>query len=157
MAKLFNIMMDAVVREWLCILREELDMEGEELDPTMETLFTIFFLDDVYIATQDPIFLQQAINILLTTFKCIGLETNTKKTRAMTCTPGKIWLQLLSDSYQQMCSGPTPAADWDTRTVTYRECGKDMRASSLGRHLQINTRSTSSRWWPKSYLRGRRV
>ena len=73
MAKLFNIMMDAVVREWLCILREELDMEGEELDPTMETLFTIFFLDDVYIATQDPIFLQQAINILLTTFKCVGL------------------------------------------------------------------------------------
>ena len=40
-AKLFNIMVDAVVREWLRILQEELNMEGEELDSTMEALFAI--------------------------------------------------------------------------------------------------------------------
>ena len=34
-----------------------------------------------------------------------------------------------------MGTGRTPAADWDARTVTCRKCGKDMRASSLGRHL----------------------
>ncbi len=38
-AKLFNIMVDAVVREWLHILREEMDMEGEELDKTTKALF----------------------------------------------------------------------------------------------------------------------
>jgi hypothetical protein len=135
-AKLFNIMVDAVVREWLHILREEeTNMEGEELDLLMETLFAIFYVDDTYIAARDPTILQQAINILVTTFECVGLETNTKKTQAMTCMPGKIRLQLPSGSYQRMCSGCTPAADWDAHTVTCRECGKDMRASSLSRHL----------------------
>ncbi len=90
LAKLFSIMVDAVVREWLRILREELDMEGEELASTMEALFAIFYVDDACIAARDPIFLQQAINILVTTFKHVGLDTNTKKMQAMTCTPGKI-------------------------------------------------------------------
>ena len=98
-AKFFNTMVDAVVREWLCILREEIDMEGEELDKTMETLFAIFYVDDAYIATRDPVFLQQAINILVTNFEPAGLETNTKKMQVMTCTPGNIRLQLPLDSY----------------------------------------------------------
>ena len=38
LAKLFNIMVDAVARKWLRILREEMDMKGEELDLTMEAL-----------------------------------------------------------------------------------------------------------------------
>ena len=37
-AKLFNVMADAVVREWMQLLREEIDLEGEELDKIMETL-----------------------------------------------------------------------------------------------------------------------
>ena len=135
LAKLFNIMVDALVREWFCVLREELGMEGGELDLTMEALFAIFYVDDTYIAAQDPIFLQQAIYILVTSFEQVGLETNTKKTQAMTCTPCKIRRQLLSNFYQQMRLGRTPAVDWDAHTVTCGECGKGMRASSLGRHL----------------------
>jgi hypothetical protein len=53
----------------------------------------------------------------------------------MTCTPGKIWLQLPADSYQLMRAGRTSTVDWDARTVTCRECRKDMRAGSLSRHL----------------------
>ena len=42
-ANLFNIMVDVVVvREWLCILREDMDLEREELNKMTETLFTIF-------------------------------------------------------------------------------------------------------------------
>ena len=32
------------------ILRDKLDMEGEGLDLTMESLFAIFYVDDAYIA-----------------------------------------------------------------------------------------------------------
>jgi hypothetical protein len=92
-------------------------------------------VDDAYIASRDPVFLQQAIDSLVIAFERVGLETNTKKTQAMTCTPGTIRLQLPTDSYLRMRTGRTPAAEWDARTVTCRECGKDMRASSLGRHL----------------------
>ncbi len=112
-----------------------MDMEEEEMEGLMETLFTIFYVDDAYIASRDPVFLQQAINGLVSAFEHVGLETNIKKTQAMTCTPGTIRLQLPTDSYLRMRTGWTPAADWDARTVTCRECGKDMRASSLGHHL----------------------
>jgi hypothetical protein len=37
-AKFFNVLVDAVVRKWLRLLREEMGMEGEELDEMMETL-----------------------------------------------------------------------------------------------------------------------
>ena len=40
------------------------------------------------IAARDPAFLQWAINGLVTTFKPVGLETNTKKTQVMTCMAG---------------------------------------------------------------------
>jgi hypothetical protein len=44
LAKLFNfnIMVDAVVREMFWILREESDLEGEELDKMMDALFAFF-------------------------------------------------------------------------------------------------------------------
>jgi hypothetical protein len=158
-AKLFNIMVDAVVREWMQLLQDEMNLEGGELDKimVMETLFVIFYIDNAYIALRDPVFLQKAIDSLVTTFERVGLEINTKKTQAMTCTPGNIRLQLPTKSYQQMRTGRTPAADWDASTVTCRECGKDMREALSDATLWIFMRSTSSRWWSKSYSTGRTV
>ena len=46
-------------------------------------------MDDGYIASRDTEFLQEALDILVETFKRVGLTTNTKKTQAMVCTPGK--------------------------------------------------------------------
>jgi len=92
-------------------------------------------VDDAYIASRDPVFLQRAINGLVSAFERVGLDTNIKKMQAMKCMPGTIRLQLPTESYLRMRTGRTPAAEWNARTVTCRECGKDMRASSLGRHL----------------------
>jgi hypothetical protein len=60
LAKLFNVMVDAVVREWLQILREESELEGEELDKMMDALFAIFHVDDAYMVARVPVFLQRA-------------------------------------------------------------------------------------------------
>ncbi len=43
LAKLFNVMVDAVVREWLQFLKDESGLEGEELDEMMDALFAIFY------------------------------------------------------------------------------------------------------------------
>jgi hypothetical protein len=128
-------MVNAVVQEWHCILREEIYAEEGELDGMMDALFAIFYVDDAYLASRDPVFLQQALDVLVDTFTRVGLETNTKKTQAMACTPGKIRLQLPADSYRRMRSGYTSASKWEARTVTCRKCGKPMWASSLGPHL----------------------
>ena len=65
----------------------------------MGELFAIFYVDDGYIASNNAEFLQEALNILVKTFTRVGLAMNTKKTQAMVCTPGKIRVQLPSDSY----------------------------------------------------------
>jgi len=97
-----------------------MDLEGGELEEIMETLFAIFYVDDAYIVARDSVFLQHAIDGLVTTLERVGLETNTKKTQAITCTPGKIWLKHPADSYRRMRTRRTPAANWDARTVTCR-------------------------------------
>jgi len=53
LAKLFNIIVDAVVREWMRIMRETLDDLDSQLAVRIEALFTIFYVDDGYIASKD--------------------------------------------------------------------------------------------------------
>jgi hypothetical protein len=137
-------LVDAVVREWLRLLREEVDMEEEEMEGMMATLFAIFYVDDMYIASRDPVFLQQAINGLVSAFERVGLETNIKKTQAMTCTPGTIRLQLPTESYLRMRTGRENAG---------KTCGRALLAATL----QISMRSIRCKWWPKSYSTGGRV
>jgi hypothetical protein len=143
-------MVDAVVRECMQLLREETDIEGEELDEMMETLFAIFYVDDSYIASRDPIFLQR-------TFERVGLETNTKKTQAMTCTPGNIRLQLLTKSTNG-CASDTHQLPIGAHSQSPAEdAGKTCRRALSDTTLRINMRSIRCRWWSKSYLMCRRV
>ncbi len=79
--------------------------------------------------------MQNALDVLVDTFARVGLETKIVKTQAMICTPGKIRVQLPSESFWRMQMGRVTALEWEARVVTLRECGKQMRHSSLGRHL----------------------
>ena len=134
-AKLFNILVNAVVRELFRQLREEGDYEEAELEELLSTFFAIFYVDDAYLASRDAGFLQHALDILVGLFEWVGLQTNTGKTQAMICTPGRIRTQLPFESYRRMQRGQVSAADWNARSVECRQCGKEMLASSLGRHL----------------------
>ena len=103
-AELFNILVDAVAREWFWELREGGDYEEWERDELMLTFFAIFYIDDVYLASRDPEFLQRALDLLVSLFARVGLETNTSKMQMMICTPGRIRTQLRTDSYRD-CDG----------------------------------------------------
>ncbi len=134
-AKLFNILVDAVVREWLCQLCDSGIVDPEELDLLMAAFFAIFYVDDAYLAARDPDFLQVALNSLVSLFKCIGLETNVKKMQDMICTPGQIFTQLSTNSYHRRHSYRTQTREqWDARKVKCRQCQATMNASSLSRH-----------------------
>jgi hypothetical protein len=86
-------------------MRETLDDSNSKLAARVEALFAIFYVDDGYIASKDAEFLQEALDILVETFKRVGLATNTKKMQAMVCTPGRIRVQLPMDSYQRLREG----------------------------------------------------
>jgi hypothetical protein len=135
-AKLFNIIVNAVVQEWHHILQSEMFEDNEEeMDRMMAALYAIFYVDDAYVAARDPVFLQCTLDALVDTFERVGLETNIGKSQAMICIPGKIRVQLSAESNWWMQTGRVTAAEWDARNVTCRECGKTMWASLLGRHL----------------------
>jgi hypothetical protein len=55
--KLFNIVVDAVVWEWMQQLQQEGDYNGEQVAEFVAPFFTIFYVDDVYLASRDSGFL----------------------------------------------------------------------------------------------------
>ena len=46
-----------------------------------------FFVDDRLVGSRDPIWLQGALDVLVTLFESIGLRTNPDKMKVMTCVP----------------------------------------------------------------------
>jgi hypothetical protein len=135
LAKLFNIVVNAVVRKWMRLMRETLDNSEGNLAARVKALFAIFYVDDGYIALRDAEFLQEALDILVKTFKRIGLATNTKKMQAMVCTPGRIRVQLPTDSYQRMRE-VVAAGEETKRAVVCHVCEKTLQARSLCSHLE---------------------
>ncbi len=134
-AKLFNILVDAVVREWMRQLEQDGDYGEEQAAELTATFFAIFYVEDAYLASRDAGFLQHALTLLADLFKRVGLQTNTPKTQTMICTPGRIRTQLPSESYRRMIIGRVTASEWNSRDVECHQCGKEMKASSLSRHL----------------------
>jgi hypothetical protein len=134
-AKLFNIFVDAVAREWVRQLQEESELEEAVITELMAAFFAIFYVDDTYLALRDPEFLQRALDILADLFAHVGLKTNVKKIQTMICMPRRIQTQLPAASYARMREGLTTAEEWDSWKVQCHQCNKMMAASSLCRHL----------------------
>jgi hypothetical protein len=101
----------------------------------MATFFAIFYVDDAYLASWDAEFVQYALTHLVHLFKRIGLQRNMTKTQMMICTPTRIRTQLSTESYRRMQQGQVSPSKWNSCNVEYRQCGKVLKASSLGRHL----------------------
>jgi hypothetical protein len=134
LAKLFNIVVDAVVREWMRLMRATINNTDGNLDKCISGLFVVFYVDNGYIASRNTEFLQEALDILLETFKQFSLAMNTKKTQAMICTMGKIRVQLLTDSYKHMHEG-VAAGEESRRAMVCHVYNKALQARSLHPHL----------------------
>jgi hypothetical protein len=86
---MFNICVDAVVREWLwqCLGDNTARMGIGE---AARDHVVAFFVDDGLVAARCPEWLQSSFTILIHLFERIGLKNNAAKTIVMTCWPGKI-------------------------------------------------------------------
>jgi hypothetical protein len=133
--KLFNILVVAVARECMRELQGGSELNEAETDQLMPSFFAIFYVDDAYLASWDPDFLQRALDILVDLFTRVGLETNVQKTQTMICTPGRIRTQLPTTSYNRMRQGVTTAGEWESQAVECQQCQGMMKASSLHCHL----------------------
>ena len=87
--KLFNIMVDAIVKEWLHQVLSANKAESG-IGTAIRYFVVLFYADDGYIASTDPAMLQDSLHILIALFERVGLLTNTSKTKAETCMDRKI-------------------------------------------------------------------
>jgi hypothetical protein len=122
-----------VIREWLHWTINKEAASGVFSEACREIV--AFFVDDRLVGLRDPIWLQSAMDILVTLFKGIDLRTNPDKTKVMTCIPGIIRLAHTEVAYhvqQQGPVNPTMKRHW----VECDVCGVSLVAGSLQSHLE---------------------
>jgi hypothetical protein len=85
---MFNLCVDVVIREWLW---RRIDKEAAHSRFAGASRGIVaFFVDNGLVGSRDPVWLQSALNVLMTLFKNTSLRTNPDKMKVMTCVPGNI-------------------------------------------------------------------
>jgi hypothetical protein len=101
---MINVCVDCVVREWLWqVLGEVITQDG--VGDLVRDQCIAFFVDNGLVAARCLEWLQTSFNILITLFKWIGLRMNAKKTKVMTCLPGKIRVAQTEEEYASQQTG----------------------------------------------------
>ncbi len=105
---MFNVCVNCVIREWLQQVLGE-DAARDRLGEAARNHLVAFFVNDGLVAARCPEWLQSSFQILIALFEQIGLQTNTEKTKVMTCLPGKIRVAQTDEEYaaQQMGTAAT--------------------------------------------------
>jgi hypothetical protein len=94
---MFNLCVDAMIREWLCQMLGKEAAQGRFEEASREIV--AFFVDDRLVGLRNPIWLQGALQVLVILIESIGLRTNPDKTKVMMCVPGKIQVSHTEEAY----------------------------------------------------------
>jgi hypothetical protein len=130
---MFTVSVDAVIREWLRGTIDEEAANGRFAEASREIV--AFFVDGGLIGSRDPVWLEGALDVLVTLFESIGLRTNPDKMKVMTCVPGNIWVAHTEEAYHTQQYGPVnPTAK--RQRVECDICGVSLAAGSLRSHLE---------------------
>jgi hypothetical protein len=130
---MFNVCVDAVIREWLCWMLGKEAAQGRFEEASREIV--AFFVDDGLVRSRNPVWLQSALQVLVILFESIGLRMNSDKTKVMMCVPGKIRVSHTEEAYQAQQYGPVdPTAK--RHRVECNICGPSLAAGSLQSYLE---------------------
>ena len=122
-----------MIREWLRRTLSEEAACGDFGEASREIV--AFFVDDGLVGSRDPVWLQGALDVLVTLFESIGLRTNPDKTKVMTCVPGNIRVAHTEEAYHTQQYGPVNPTTKRHR-VECDICGVSLAAGSLRSHLE---------------------
>ena len=84
-----------------------------------------------------PEWLQESLAALVGLFECVGLRTNSQKTKVMMCVLGKIRVSHPEEVYNDYCHGASTHADRKRLRVECDICSQSMQAASLQSHLEM--------------------
>ena len=133
---MFNVCVDAVIREWLhWTLGEDAAREG--IRDCVAEILVVFYVDDRLFASRDPVLLQESFHILVGLFERIGLFTNAAKTKVMVCIPRRIREGYTKEGYAEYKSQTVTAADKKRCCVDCEIRGTSLVAGSYQNHLEL--------------------
>ncbi len=133
---MFNVHVDAVVREWLHqTLGEEAACDG--LGECVVKILVAFYVDNGLIASRDPVWLQESFDVLIGLFERIGLFTNAAKMKAMVCIPGRIQEGYTEEEYADYKSLTETSANRKRCRVDCEICSTSLAAGSYQSHLEL--------------------
>jgi hypothetical protein len=131
---MFNVCVNCMIREWLRqVLGDDTTRDG--LGKAVHDYMVAFFVDDGLVAARCLEWLQLSFQILITLFECIGLLTNTEKTKVMMCLPGK--KQVAQTDKECAAQQMGAAAMTKCQCVDCKVCGISLAAESLKNHLEM--------------------
>jgi hypothetical protein len=127
---IFNILVDAVVREWY----HQLQSEGIH-----DIVRATFYADDGHIFSTDATALQRATDLLVNILERMGLQTNATKTKAMICAPQPSVTRISSPAYQRRMSDRTAPTHRERKRqlIECDICRTSVQAHSLTRHKHL--------------------
>ena len=94
-----------------------------------------FFVDDGLVGLRNHVWLQSTLDILVTLFVSIGLQTNSNKTKVMTWVSAKIRVAHTEEAHHAQQNGPADPTAKHHR-VECNICGASLAAGSLTSHLE---------------------
>ena len=124
---IFNIVADAVIREWEVLVEED-----ENIDSIIGSLF---YADDGVLSGNDALDIQKAMNILTNVFSRVGLQMNATKTKAMVMTGGKVNAPISDRAYSRKITGiGNTSREIRLQKIECKLCGARISNAGLSKH-----------------------
>jgi hypothetical protein len=93
---IFNIICDAVIREW----EAQLNQDNQSVQ-----IRTQFYADDGLLSGEDPLETQRALDIFTNIFAQVGLKMNAVKTKVLSMTGCKAYTSISKEAYDRRVTG----------------------------------------------------
>ena len=128
---IFNVVVDAVVRNWVTMVIASAEERGERGHEGRHKA-ALFYADDGMVAFPDSCCLQGAFNTLVGLFDRVGLRTNVRKTVSVVCLPCQAAGNQSEAAYGIQITGEGPTyRECHKGRVNCRECGEEMTLGSM--------------------------
>ena len=100
-------------------------MEG--FGRVVQTIFALFYADDVILKYPQPSMLQAALGVFMGLFNCVGIQINFGKTVGMTCKSCHTSRSLTEVSYTRSMTGVGPSyQEHHMEKTQFQDCGADL-------------------------------
>ena len=96
----------------------------------------LFYVDDAFIGSRDPVLLQSSLDKLISIFERVGLYTNVQKNKSMTFLPGRIRPGFSKRMYERRFGSGEQEEEEVQDHVQCHICEKMLKPASLRKHLE---------------------